>query len=417
MKKHKRIILVISFCVFITLITIGTFFNSYFQLSISRDDLTESYSENHEFSESKLRGTIFDRNGIELSYTVYKDSPQVYYRMFNSDYSKCFSNVIDGYATDKGLDSVFEAVLRMENPHKVNKDDSIGRSVQLTIDAKLQKRIYNLLNDAKNNRVVNGSVVVMKSDGQILSMTSSPGFDIEDYKANEKTRVSQIGMGTTENKAISSNPTDLGVFSPIIKAEYGSADIKQIGIKKTKSLLTAQLAFNSNVPIECDFGELLNSIEFDSEEIKFSVLNTSPMYLAALIREFILGDMIKPCCLLNVVDTTNFKRIIEPKAKQEIIASLSKEQRNKVCDELLELGREFNLKLKSNQTFYGYITKNSNEYNVAGMLRDVKNDENSRIIVLQIINPRKELDFDGINSIDDVKTLFSSIISLINTSE
>ena len=64
-----------------------------------------------------------------------------------------------------------------------------------------------------------------------------------------------------------------------------------------------------------------------------SYVRTCPIYLAALGREAVFGDMVKPFVIKNIVDTSDFSNVIgEGSEPFEVIGSIPKEYRQNLLD-------------------------------------------------------------------------------------
>ena len=332
----KRIIftyLMLAGCVW--MMSAGTFCGVH--ISPMNYETTEEVSEAKvNFDNYKLRGTLYDRRMTPLVYTVVHDEDSGYHREFGSGYSRIFSNIIDGLADTSGLDSVFETILRTRDPN--NEDGMVGTSVMLTMDSELQKRTYYTVNNYFSRHNLIGSAVIMKQNGEILSMVSLPAFDIEAYRRDENVRLLQLGRGSTENKAIIGVEVPYDLFSPATET---------ICQKNTEYMLKNYLAFDNDIPIECDFAKLDNHI--DSSE---GTISCSPLYLAALMREYVFGDMVKPYVKSCKYSTYDNSLIEGTETEPQMIASLPGRYAEKVRAKLNNNAEDFEIKLAENQKIY-----------------------------------------------------------------
>ena len=324
------------------------------------------------FDDYKLRGTLYDRRMNPLTYTVChdEDSGYHYHREFGKEYSRMFSNIIDGLSDDNtsGLDNVFEDTLRSPDPN--NTEGMVGRSVILTLDSQLQKRTFYTVNDYFSKHELIGSVVIMKHNGEILSMVSLPAFDIEDYRRDENVRLLQLGRGSTENKAIISAEVPYDLFAPATET---------ICQKNAEFMLKNYLAFDNDIPIECDFAVLDNHI--DSTE---GTISCSPLYLAALMREYVFGDMVKPYVKICECRTYDKSSIEGTETMPQEIATLTASYAGKVKDRLDTNAEDLGIELADNQKLYTLSAATVYGCYICGAIVDENDTENSRIYVLQI---------------------------------
>lgn len=361
-------------------------------------------------TDDKLRGTIFDRNGIKLSYTKFdKDNPDIYNREFNSDYNKCFSNIVDGFATSLGLDTVFSKTLRMHNPTYVNKLNNIGRSIHTTLDAKIQDEIYNkVLYYQKTgiDYVTYGSVIVMKRNGEILSEVSCPSFDLNKYRTEYITRIDETGLGTTDNKALENVELNPNIFKDLFKTIMESK--KKINYKELETSLNEMFGFSM---IECDFGNIENSISYNFPKTKMESVSISPVFLAVYSRACVFGEAVKPYVLKNVVDTTDYKNVIEKgSTPNEVIGVLPDEYKNTVKENFTDI-RQYNIDIPDNFQLYGDTYSEGNTYYMYGVLYNESSVDDSYIIVLQVMNDNNSL--QGDDPMQKVADIYENIVKVI----
>lgn len=152
----------------------------YFQLFKSNDLNNDSRNARNFIDESTIkRGTIYDKNGLELAYSEKVDDS---YQRINR-YNYMYSSVI-GYNSSKygksGIEASYNTDLLNINNNKdfFTKIDSLikpvdGNDVYLTIDDDLQSYAYDLLGD------LSGSVIVSDPNtGKILAMVSKPTLNV-----------------------------------------------------------------------------------------------------------------------------------------------------------------------------------------------------------------------------------------------
>ncbi len=358
---------------------------------------TEEVSKSEvDFDDYKLRGTLYDRRMNPLVYTVVHDEDTGYHREFGNEYSRIFSNIIDGLTDDtSGLDNVFEDTLRSPDPN--NTEGIVGRSVILTLDSQLQKRTFFTVNDYFSKHELIGSAVIMKQNGEILSMVSLPAFDIEDYRRDENVRLLQLGRGSTENKAIISAEVPYDLFAPATET---------ICQKNAEYMLKNYLAFDNDIPIKCDFATLDNHI--DSSE---GTISCSPLYLAALMREYVFGDMVKPYVKNCECSTYDKSSIEDTETKPQEIASLTCSYAEKVRDRLDNNAEDLGIELEDGQKLYTLSAATVYGCYICGAIVDENNTENSRIYVLQVSSAQSGITHDCTEDMPEARRVFGDIVN------
>lgn len=327
------------------------------------------------------KGNIYDSDG-RLLMSSFHDEYGTEVRSSSSDqnYRIAFGNILS--RSSGGFDSTFESILRKDNPTAVNGDAEIGQSIQLTMDADAQNAVYQYM---QSNNIV-GSVVVMRNDGSIMAEVSYPSYD-PDLLLSEPTYIDTLPSGACINKAFQNvSPGscfkimsevlcdkhgittlyDDGTWNdngsiivnwdhntgyyPIPERSLSSAFInssniffakafQQIGTQNVLDDLGKIFNFGAGYEIWCDFGSLENNIEIycddDLRRSAFgqSYVRTCPIYLAALAREAVFGDMVKPFVIKNIVDTNDFSSVLDEGSKPfEVIGTIPKEYRQNLLD-------------------------------------------------------------------------------------
>lgn len=383
------------------------------------------------YNNEKLRGTIFDRNGIKLSYTYFEETDEDeynYYRAFNKNYPYCFSNIIDGFAMENGLDTIFEDMLRETNvSDTMNGIDSIGQSIQITMDAELQQQIYSLLNwnELNMNYSIEGSVVVMQPDGAVLAMVSSPSFNLQEYRKQSETRILLTGTPDISNQALSDSITNFSIFDTFLMAEYGKTDLKEIHhISEIETLLFEYFRFKSNRTISSDFTVLENTITFDSDSLSVTEMETSPLYLAMLPNTYVFGQMYSPYVLFAEVDTNvdnnqnsdegavdiEEKDIIDDKAESEAITEeIPENKQESLRKAFVGLTQDFSFSIKDGYTLYGDYYDANGQYGIYAVLYKNEKPEESVAVTFCI----KDTGYDGIDSMNDMAEKFQEILNAV----
>lgn len=173
--------------------------------------LNNSYNARQAILASEnTRGTIYDRNGEKLAYT--EENGEVETRVY--PYANLFSHVV-GYSTKgkTGVEQLANYYLINSNiplSEKVENDiaqvKNPGNEVHTTLDADLQKVVYDSLGIYKS-----ACVVTNVKTGEVLAMVSKPDFDpntiVQDWdKFVEEEK--------TKNSSVLLNRATQGIYPP-----------------------------------------------------------------------------------------------------------------------------------------------------------------------------------------------------------
>lgn len=332
------------------------------------------------------KGNIYDTNGNLL---MYSDSDK---RLSADEYAVSFANIITEMSG--GYDTCFEDIL-LTSPE----NSDVGNSIQLTIDADVQNALYNYMESMN----LTGSVVVMRTDGSIMSQVSYPSYDpsaIDNPEYDE-----ELAWGACGNKAFqNAEPGScFKIMSEVISDKHGICSLWDEGewtddgativnwdhdtnsyypmerslysafvnssniffakafneIGKEDVLKDLDEIFHFVTDIQCDFGDIENNIEINcNDDLRRSAFGqsyilTCPIYLATLGREAVFGDMVRPFVLENVIDTGNPETIIEKGSEpNEIIASIPAEYRQNLLDGMSGVASGLGIYLPENYTLY-----------------------------------------------------------------
>ena len=330
-----------------------------------------------------VEGIFIDRNGVEI--TSYSPAGQAAYVNF----PESFSHLI-GYNSSRlglyGLRKKFSKYLFDD------KKDNVGATVQLTINAPLQEKLYNLLDGS-----VGSISIVNATTGEIIAMTSRGDSDV-DYNLNLIDAVystddnekpifySDIYAKIDEfylNRAILANDPpgscikavtaasliendmkdlvyfDTGCFLNEIynseRIDYGNCDLKMglnnsvntyfanagvvLGAEKLKRTF---LNFMIGETISLDFGNLSSTFSSSDDASDLSIASNAygqgevimtPLHIAMMMGAIINedGKMMKPYVIDNI---TNNDRI-EYQSSQELISNAIDKDSRAVLTELL----------------------------------------------------------------------------------
>ena len=303
-----------------------------------------------------------------------------------------------------GYDTTFNDILSEENsiPSNISAENLMGKSIQLTIDAELQKSIYDYLGE-KN---IVGSVVVLRTDGSIMSQVSYPSYDpntVKDQKYDEELAWGEFGNKAFQNyepgscfKIMSEvlcdkhgiyqqvdegewdfggmpivnwdhetnktgYPTTRSLYSGFINSSniFFAKSFGQIGTEDVLNDLNEIFHFGKDNDIVCDFGSIENNVEIYCDDDLFrtafgqSYVLTCPIFLAALGREAGFGEMVTPFVVKNIIDSYDGKTKIGEGSKPcDVIASIPENCRQNLLDGMLGVASELGVYLPEQYTFY-----------------------------------------------------------------
>jgi len=401
-----------------------------------------------------LKGNLYDCNGNLLMYSGQREDGSE--ERFTNDSNKVsFANVLNKLSS--GFDLTFEETLRDKNPTQ-NGGTAVGKSIQLTLDANVQNAIYQYM---ANMNIV-GSVVVMRNDGSIMAEVSYPSYDPDLYSQDEDYGDS-LSWGAFGNKAFQNAAPGscFKIMSEVLADKHGirvlyddgtwtddgativnwdhentwaypvpertlysafvnSSNIffakafDQIGKDAVLSDLGTIFNFGPGYEIYCDFGSLENNIEvYCNDDLRRSAfgqsyVRTCPIYLAALGREAVFGDMVKPFVVKNIVDTNDFGTVVGEGSKpNEVIGTIPQECRQGILDGMAGVAGNLGLYMPEGYQLYAktgtaeigagdylYITgcvKNNGDNGQNGAAAsdysDYRANGGSYTVVMQIQNP------------------------------
>lgn len=216
----------------------------------------ESYAERSERNRLRHtdifsnRGVIFDRNGIELaSNTKYEDDTDFAQRQYASikgigqliGYVKYPTKDSSGfyfrnsYVGEDGIEKTYNDVLSGKNGVRIVETDAVGRvqsesmirpandgqSITLTVDSRLQNKIYEVMEGLSAERGFTGGAAIIMDvmNGELISLVSFPEYNSsilsEGNKADLTTYLSDPKKPFL-NRAISGLYTPGSIIKPII---------------------------------------------------------------------------------------------------------------------------------------------------------------------------------------------------------
>lgn len=342
----------------------------------------------------QYRGNIYDVKGRLLSYSSPENGSK---RIYTAEYAVPFANVITEMSD--GYDKTFNDLLTVKNPAPVNGSEEIGQSIQITIDADIQKRIYEYMQSVN----LDGTIVVMRNDGSVMAQVSYPSYDPNAVAV--QTYDKELAWGDCGNKAFQNYQPGscFKIMSEVIADKHGITSLHDEGtwVFEDTSIVNWDHDTNFNYPMErslssafvnssniffakafdqigteavladlnemfhfgtdiqCDFGTLENNIEIycpdDLRRTAFgqSYLLTCPLYLAALGREAAFGDMVRPFVLKNTVDTNDPEKITgKGSTPHDVIASIPENLRPNLLDGMKNVAANLGITTPSGYTLY-----------------------------------------------------------------
>lgn len=431
------------------------------------ESTTDSTKPAGETADKVMRGNLYDADGDLLMFSEMDESGKEI-RMTNDSNKVAFANVLNEMS--EGIDLTLDKTLRTPNPVSVEGGD-YGQSVQLTFDADAQNAVYNFMEE----KGMKGCAVVMRSDGSIMAQVSYPSYDPDVYYGVETEE--DLAWGTYGNKAFQNFPPGscFKIMSEVIADKHGIYSLHDEGewkfdgvsivnwdhdtnygypmerslysafvnssniffarafdqIGKDAVLNDLDTIFHFGTDIECDFGVIGNNIEIycndDLRRTAFgqSYVLTCPLYLAALGREAIYGDMVRPFVVKNIVDTSDFNSIVETGSKpNDVIGSIPVDYRQNLLDGMKGVASGLGVSVPEGYEFYAktgtaetwendflYITGvvKSTSDDGTGVYTDYNDYNGSYIIAIQVRNP----EYFGFSFASESASLYQGIVNAV----
>lgn len=352
----------------------------------------------HEEKIHYLRGSIFDTN---MECVLFSEIPknETPYRKMNEKYTG-LSNIFCDQS--EGFDTIFENILRSANPVIVSRKAPVGQSIQLTINADISQKIYDIMR--KENIV--GSVAVMRSDGSIATLVSTPSYDANKLR-NDPTYNDELGnTGAFINRTLHmaapgstfkilsevltdihgidnltdegriqiqgsylqnwdfnenySYPFETNRLSAFLRSSnvYFAKVFGLIGKSDVISDLKKYFLFGDDVSIDCDFTLLENSLDIENEDNLYRSgfgqgnVRTTPIYLSTVAREAIYGTMVKPFVLQNIIDTKENSVISSKSSPYEEITEIPIEYRENIKECMQQAGQLLDIDIPEDYNLY-----------------------------------------------------------------
>lgn len=258
-----------------------------FYLQVHKGEAFELLSNNNRFKEYIVfanRGALFDRNGVPLAWNglssalnpvaprLYSDVPGLahvvgYAKLPQRDTSGQYYSA--SYSGAAGAEQFFDSLLTGKNGNKIIETDVYGnlvsegvfkepvegRSITLSIDAKLTHRMHQAIHDlAERVGFRGGAGVIMDvTNGEIIALTNYPEFDQSILSAaTNTTRIIQYQNDTRSpflNRAVNGLYTPGSIVKPFLA--LGALAEKIISPEKeilSTGALTVPNPYNPDLP-------------------------------------------------------------------------------------------------------------------------------------------------------------------------
>lgn len=261
----KRV-MIIFLIVFVVLISYLSYFTLFRGPEIStRPDNRRMWDVRNKV----VRGTIFDRNGKELSISE-KTKNNQYKRKYKG--GAATAHVLGYYDPQygiSGLENLYDRYLSSNISasflawvgNGFKEVDKKGDDVHTTLDYALQQTAYNALGSSR------GSVVVLKVDtGEILAMVSKPSFD-PNHLSRDWESLNSNKQRPLLNRSVS------GLYPPgsTFKVVTGISALENIeGISEETFNDEGKLVIGEDYTLSNDKGKALGKINFEQAMIKSS---------------------------------------------------------------------------------------------------------------------------------------------------
>ncbi len=261
----KRV-MIIFLIVFVVLISYLSYFTLFRGPEIStRPDNKRMWDVRNKV----VRGTIFDRNGKELSVSE-KSKNNQYKRKYKG--GAATAHVLGYYDPQygiSGLENLYDSYLSSNISasflawvgNSFKEVDKKGDDVYTTLDYTLQQTAYNALGNSR------GSVVILKVDtGEILAMVSKPSFDPSNLSRDWKSLNSNKQLPLL-NRSVS------GLYPPgsTFKVITGISALENIeGIGEETFNDEGKLVIGKDYTLSNDKGKAMGKINFEQAMIKSS---------------------------------------------------------------------------------------------------------------------------------------------------
>jgi cell division protein FtsI/penicillin-binding protein 2 len=268
------------------------------------------------------RGSIVDRNGVELSVSALVATTNNVPR-FQRVYSKTVAAPAVGYYSQRygagGMEAFADATLRgpYSRVDELLHRRRMGSPVTLTLDSELQMRLFTAISATNPMTVTRGAAVVMNwRTGEVLAMVSAPTFDANKLDA------AWDALRTDPNAPLI-NRTTQGLYQPgmmlrwLAENKVASAKNQESRLDPSWLLALGSLNLDKPVPFELKNEAVpLPATATYSETIGQGQLRVTPLRIAATVASLSAGQPITPTLLKgqssDLQQSNSQKRNLQP---------------------------------------------------------------------------------------------------------
>jgi penicillin-binding protein 2 len=278
----------LSFIIIVFIIVFGLYTTRAWNLQVAKGAELAERSENNRLRHTPIfasRGVIYDRNGVELAWNSPGEDPYVPVRkyadlpglahvlgyvQYPSKDSAGFYYKEDFTGSD-GVEKYYDSELQGKNGLRLVEVDARGKvqsenivkppeqggNVTLSIDSRVQSKMYESIKDiATRNGFTGGAGVMMDvTTGEVIAMTSYPEYNSE--VMSSKTDVAQVRSYLTSNDKPFLNRAVDGLYAPgsIVKPYMALAALNEKTIDPSKQILST-----GSISIQNDYDPTLSTV-------------------------------------------------------------------------------------------------------------------------------------------------------------
>lgn len=268
--KHSIKLMAFFFC-FVTFVFIG----KLSQLQIIKGEAYFKRSESNTLAKEPLfadRGLIYDRTGILLAWNSWPEDTTDKFEAPNRSYisDSGFAHLLgyvsspakdtsgkywqDTFVGKDGVEKVYDTIVQGENGVRITEVDvkgaiqsenivtppKAGRPLTLSIDSRIQKKLYNSIADmAKNASFSGGAGVIMDIyTGEILAITSFPEYNSNILSRGQDKQI--INNYLSDKRKVFLNRAISGLYTPgsIVKPFIGYGALVENVITPLKQIFS-----------------------------------------------------------------------------------------------------------------------------------------------------------------------------------
>jgi len=242
------------------------FYITYSFMFTSEKTVASTYNKRLWAERNKvLRGTIYDKDMVALTKSTKINETSQKQKYLQGDLFAHAIGYINPIYGITGLENKYDAQLRDSGESAISKfvffnkdsEQKVGNGLRTTLDSKLQKKAYDLLNATK----FKGAVVALDpKTGEVLAMVSKPSYDPNKLDANWKSLTANKDAPLL-NRAVS------GLYPPgsVFKTITATSALENIPNVYNKGYQdNGKLVVNGTQLLENYNGEVLGNLDFKS---------------------------------------------------------------------------------------------------------------------------------------------------------